>query len=462
VRQHEQSLDTARRKTRLQDEDVRQREQSLNTARHKTRRQAGDVRQREQSLDTARRKARRQNDDIRQQEQVANTTRKQSLRDSTSLPSLIHRFHSIVAHGPVYICSSCDQLLYRHSVQLAANTCSASSISDSVLLNKCSSDGIEYICNTCSNYLRKNKIPPCAIVNNLHFPVVPTHLPILNMAEWRTLSPRLAFMQIREAVVGKQLRIHGNVVCVPADVCTTVSTLPRTSSNFETVAVQLKRRSQYQHAFLTSNIRPACIREVGTYLVEHGELFQLQNITFSHSELEAIEPDALLTVSHASDDAFVTDETVTTNVSTLPTCDSSASVDVGQDSDPWVEIADMHVDRPGVFDTLFSSPDFVEDSERAAVYGQIDTGNFDHVHTFAPTEGNKPISVFVDKYSEELSFPNIFWGSPRPDSHPVKVHYSDIVKSELRHSDRRCATCIENIFYKLKNVRCKLLREKLT
>jgi len=145
---------------------------------------------------------------------------------------------------------------------------------------------------------------------NLHFPPVPTHLPVLNMTEWRLLSPRLAFMQIREAVVGKQFRIHGNIVCVPADVSTIISTLPRTSSNLETVAVQLKRRSQYQHAFLTSNIRPACIREVGAYLVEHGELFQLQNITFNHhSELETIEPDALLTVSH---DPALTDETMTT------------------------------------------------------------------------------------------------------------------------------------------------------
>jgi len=87
-------------------------------------------------------------------------------------------------------------------------------------------------------------------------------------------------MQIHEAALGKQLRIHGNVVCVPADECATVNTLPRprTSSQFETIAVQLKRRSQYQHAVLTSNIRPSCIREVGTYLVEHGKLFQQEKI----------------------------------------------------------------------------------------------------------------------------------------------------------------------------------------
>jgi len=121
----------------------------------------------------------------------------------------------------------------------------------------------------------------------------------------------------------------------------------------------------------------------------------------------------------------------------------------------------MHIDRAGIFDTLLTSPDFVEDSECAAVYGQIDTGHFDHVHTFAPAEGNKPISVFVDKYSEELSFPNIFWGNPRPDTHPVKVHYSDIVKSELRRSDRRCATCIDNIFYMLKKCQMQAVTGKV-
>jgi len=30
--------------------------------------------------------------------------------------------------------------------------------------------------------------------------------------------------------------------------------------------------------------------------------------------------------------------------------------------------------------------------------------------TLTTVAGNKPISVFLDKHSEELSFPNIFWG----------------------------------------------------
>ena len=69
--------------------------------------------------------------------------------------------------------------------------------------------------------------------------------------------------------------------------------------------------------------------------------------------------------------------------------------------------------------------------------------------------------MFVDKYSEELSFPNIFWGSARPNTHPVNIHYSDIVKSELRRSDRRCVTCIDNIFYKLKKCQMQAVMGKV-
>jgi hypothetical protein len=79
----------------------------------------------------------------------------------------------------------------------------------------------------------------------------------LSIPEWRMLSPRLCFMKIREAAAGKQLKIHGNAVNVPSDVATVVGCLPRTSSDNESVAIQLKRRSQYSHTFMSANIRPA-------------------------------------------------------------------------------------------------------------------------------------------------------------------------------------------------------------
>ena len=68
----------------------------------------------------------------------------------------------------------------------------------------------------------------------------------------------------------------------------------------------------------------------------------------------------------------------------------------------------------------------------------------DTVYTFAPAEGNKPMSLFLDKFSKELSYPNIFWGKSCPDDHEVKINYSNLVKSELRRSYRRVAECVDN------------------
>jgi hypothetical protein len=67
-----------------------------------------------------------------------------------------------------------------------------------------------------------------------------------------------------------------------------------------------------------------------------------------------------------------------------------------------LSIHGTHAEQPGIFDTLFELPDFVEDTERSAVY------------TFCPAENNLPLSIFMDTYSEEMAFSNIFMGSSRP------------------------------------------------
>ena len=120
------------------------------------------------------------------------------------------------------------------------------------------------------------------------------------------------------------------------------------------------------------------------------------------------------------------------------------------DSDSWNELDDTEVERAGVFDTMFTSPDFVEADERQTIYHRIDSGQCDKVYSFSPAEHNKQISVFLDQHSEKLSFPSIFWGAARSESHWTKIHYSEIVKSELRRRDRRAASCVDKIFYEVK------------
>ncbi len=48
------------------------------------------------------------------------------------------------------------------------------------LQNFKSVDNVEWLCNTCSNHLRKGNVPPCAIANGMKFPEKPNFLILMN------------------------------------------------------------------------------------------------------------------------------------------------------------------------------------------------------------------------------------------------------------------------------------------
>jgi hypothetical protein len=84
-------------------------------------------------------------------------------------------------------------------------------------------------------------------------------------------------------------------------------------------------------------------------------------------------------------------------------------------------------------------------------------------YTFAPGEGQHPLSLYQDVDSEYLCFPTIFCGQRRLDNDDrlVPVHYSDIAKWELRCVDRRAAQSVPNIFFKLKKIQMKQINDKV-
>ena len=118
-----------------------------------------------------------------------------------------------------------------------------------------------------------------------------------------------------------------------------------------------------------------------------------------------------------------------------------ANIETVQYTDDWIE------DDAGVTDTMLTATDFLEDSD---------------IYSIAPREGSTPLSIFRDKFSEELAYPGIFIGQKRPENEErlINVHYSDICKSELRRSDRRAAMCVENIFFKTEKLQTKILLGK--
>ena len=87
--------------------------------------------------------------------------------------------------------------------------------------------------------LSNGKLPDCSKANKMGFPVKPQCLNLTPLEE-RLISPRIPFMQIHELPRGGQLSIHGNVVNGPADVNSTVSTLPRPINESETIPIKLK------------------------------------------------------------------------------------------------------------------------------------------------------------------------------------------------------------------------------
>ena len=69
---------------------------------------------------------------------------------------------------------------------------------------------------------------------------------------------------------------------------------------------------------------------------------------------------------------------------------------------------------------MLTATGFLEGSERAQIYN------------IALGERSVLLSIFRDKYSEELAYPGIFLGQKNPenDDRLVYVHYSDICKSK--------------------------------
>ena len=226
-----------------------------------------------------------------------------------------------------------------------------------------------------------------------------------------------------QAPRGKQLKINGNVVNVPADVINTVNLLPRLLEQSGTIKVQLKRRLQYKSAALSLNIRPHKVLQAANWLASSSTLYQEQGIAFNPDwEInfdQSNEPNEQIgDMGEASD---------TQNLSK----NSFEKLTDDEFSEDEAEIP------AGVTDSMLTPPDFLDDSERQ------------HILNVAPGEGNRPLSVFKDKYSEELAYPGIFLGQQRPENKDrlSNVYYSDICQSELRRSDRRAAMCVENIFF---------------
>ena len=377
-----------------------------------------------------------------------NVPRKRCKNDTDTLPKShqkdltieesIKKFHSDISIGPLYVCSCCHQTWFRKSVSMLKNTHISAESRRLYCTDFTSVGNEEWICHTCLSALRESKPPKLSVANGMKWPDKPPELN-LHQLEERLIALRIPFMQIRELPRGGQYSLKGNVINVPVDIQPTINCLPRPMDENFTVAIQLKKKLSYKKVDFKENVRLLRVLSALHWLMNNSELYKKSGIVVDDNWFQEVTESAEDTVREFLEVSKEQSKDKNNKENEKQKQDNTTENDEASndyDSDHYSEVdANDHV---GNIDTL------VDDAD-------IDN-KYDKVFTFAPGEGQHPLSLYQDKDAEYLCFPTIFCGQTPPsrDERLVPVHYSDIVKWELRSVDRRAAQSVPNIFFKHK------------
>ena len=375
---------------------------------------------------------------------------KNKLDDHRDIKECIKQFHSSIAVGPLFVCTCCHQTWFRKGVCMLKNINLPKS-SRLYLTKFTSVNDEEWICHTCMVAIRDGKVPKLSVANGMKWPDKPPELD-LHQLEERLISLRIPFMQIRELPRGGQYSLKGNVINVPVDIQPTVSCLPRPMDENFTIAVQLKKKLSYKKVDFKENVRPLRVLTALHWLVNKSELYKRAGVEIDVDWFKEVTESSEETVreflevpKEQNKETHRQNPTVKEDASEyLLSKDSKATDDY--DSDHFSEIDSN--EQVGNVDTL------VDDENLESKYDAI---------TFAPGEGQHPLSLYHDVDAEYLCFPTIFCGERRPskEERTVPVYYSDIVKWELRSVDRRAAQSVPNIFFKHKKLQMKQISDKV-
>ena len=353
-----------------------------------------------------------------------------SISNKSKIDECIKLFHKHIKAGPTYICTCCQQTWFRESVKPVDTSCQKLNkhFLDKHLTQYKSVDNHQWLCFTCYNNISQQKTPKLSFQNKMSFP---SKVDVLNLQplEERLIALRIPFMQIRQLPRGSQLSLKGPVVNVPTDVQTTINALPRCQNDMQTIPLKLKRKLSFQSAVCTQNVRPARVLKALKYLLQNSDLYKQSNVTINTSWQESFSSEHI-------NDGNMDDKN-----------DFPNSANTAEQTNIAETFFEIENNPEGNSDTLLDNSDPTQS----------------HVMSFAPSEGQKPVSFYNDPDAEYMSFPCLFSGQRRPQNteRAIPVHYSDICKWELRSVDRRVALSVPNLFFKMKKLQIKNISDKV-
>ena len=321
-------------------------------------------------------------------------------KDLKTIKEAIKQFHLDISIGPLYVCSCCHQTWFRKSVSMLKNTHIPAESKRLHCTDFISVNNEEWICHTCLSALRDSKIPKLSVTNGMKWPIKPPELN-LHQLEERLIALRIPFMQIRELPRGGQYSLKGNVINVPVDIQPTINCLPRPMNDDFTVAIQLKKKLSYKTVDFKENVRPLRVLTALHWLMNNSKLYKNSGIVIDDDWFQEVTESAEETVREFlgnSRESTNGNHSVENKKQEESTSKQDTDAPAGYDSDHYSEVdANDHV---GNIDTL------VDDAD-------IDN-KCDKVFTFAPGEGQHPLSLYNDKDAEYLCFPSIFCGQTPP------------------------------------------------
>lgn len=170
-----------------------------------------------------------------------------------------------------------------------------------------------------------------------------------------------------QAPRGRQLKIHENIVNVPANVTCTLTKYTGTQvpGQTATIKINLKRKLQCKSSALSSNVRPHKVVQGTKWLITNSSLYRDEGIDFDKDWVDKYNIEIAQNEIHNNDglQSESGDKNAHSN-------SSSDKLDNNELSEGEAEILVC------VTDTMLTATDFLEDSE------------WQNILNIAPTEGN--------------------------------------------------------------------------
>ena len=236
----------------------------------------------------------------------------------------------------------------------------------------------------------------------MQFPVKPEFFD-LNELECRLLAPRLPFKKLMQAPRGRQFKIHGNVVNVPAEVSDTVNMLPRLPSETGTIKVNLKRRLQYKSSALSLSVRPYKVVQAANWLISNSSLYRQEGITLNQNEGMQCIDNCLI------DDSNIKDK----NQLLLQNVDKSGSCNTQTDT-ALMQILNLYCSEFSIFIGDFN-------------VNWLNQKDKTHLHNLFITDNNYRQLVSCYTTDNRTTIDHIYTNLPEPEVtvHVLETYFSD-------------------------------------